>query len=306
MAVDGSDQRYLDIRLETPPRATSEGGRRRRPHRPRMGFVAIVVVLTVSAGGALWFQGQHSNDGASPAAASPSRTSVPSHPSTSGSATQSAPAGLPSTRASGPSQSASPGLVQSTSPTPTTARGTGIFVTATGRSSSVGKGKIRRYRVESEEGMGVDADAAAQQIHSILSDKRSWITDGKNGFQLVDSGPYDFVVKIASPATTDAICAEGGLNTHGEVNCSVGNQVVVNIKRWNTGSPEFSGPVDEYRALIINHEVGHRIGHGHETCPGPGKPAPAMMQQIDGLKGCVANAWPYDAKGTYLGGPAVP
>lgn len=31
-----------------------------------------------------------------------------------------------------------------------------------------------------------------------------------------------------------------------------------------------------------------------------------MMQQIDGLKGCVANAWPYDAEGRYLGGPKVP
>jgi hypothetical protein len=79
-----------------------------------------------------------------------------------------------------------------------------------------------------------------------------------------------------------------------------------NSKRWNTGSPQFSGPLDEYRALIVNHEVGHRIGHGHETCPGPGKPAPAMMQQIYGLKGCTPNAWPYSADGTYLSGPSVP
>ncbi len=113
-------------------------------------------------------------------------------------------------------------------------------------------------------------------------------------------------MKIASPDTADRICAEGGLDTRGEVNCDVGAQVVVNIKRWNTGSPQFAGPIEEYRALIVNHEVGHRIGHGHETCPGKGKPAPAMMQQIYGLKGCVANAWPYSDKGAYLGGPAVP
>ncbi len=157
-----------------------------------------------------------------------------------------------------------------------------------------------------EDGSGVDPQAAAAQVQSILADPRGWTNDGKNGFQLVSSGPYDFTVKIASPDTADRICAEGGLDTRGEVNCDVGAQVVVNIKRWNTGSPQFAGPIEEYRALIVNHEVGHRIGHGHETCPGKGKPAPAMMQQIYGLKGCVANAWPYSDKGAYLGGPAVP
>jgi hypothetical protein len=81
---------------------------------------------------------------------------------------------------------------------------------------------------------------------------------------------------------------------------------MVNLKRWNTGPPQFPGSIHEYQALIINHEVGHRIGHGHEGCPGKGKPAPAMLQQIDGLHGCVANAWPYSPSGRYLGGPAAP
>jgi hypothetical protein len=184
--------------------------------------------------------------------------------------------------------------------------GNGVFTTAKASGASVGKGKVRRYEVQVEQGTGVSADGAAQEIESVLGDPRGWTADGHDAFQLVSHGPYDFEVKIAGPATVDQICGAAGLHTHGEVNCDVGDQVIVNLKRWNTGSPEFSGPLHEYRALIINHEVGHRIGHGHEGCPGPGRPAPAMMQQIDGLHGCVANAWPYDSHGHYLGGPAVP
>lgn len=78
---------------------------------------------------------------------------------------------------------------------------------------------------------------------------------------------------------------------------------MVNLRRWQLGSPEFEGPPDEYQAPIINHEVGHWLGYGHRTCPGTGRPAPVMMQQIKGLHGCVSNAWPYGEDGTFHDGP---
>ncbi|MER7964550.1 DUF3152 domain-containing protein [Streptomyces sp. ESR1.13] len=211
------------------------------------------------------------------------------------------------------SPSPSPSVTASTSPSasPSTiaipATGPGTFVTAQADGTTVGTGsRVRRYKVLVEEGIDVRPGAAADEIAEVLADRRGWTRDGTNSFRLVSSGSYDFVVKIATPGTVDKICGAAGLLTRGEVNCSVGTDVVVNLKRWVLGSPEFDGPIHEYRALIVNHEVGHRIGHGHETCPGAGRPAPAMMQQIKGLKGCVANAWPYDESGTYLSGPSVP
>ncbi|WP_442815433.1 DUF3152 domain-containing protein [Streptomyces sp. NBC_01324] len=181
--------------------------------------------------------------------------------------------------------------------------GPGTFTVARAGSTSGGG---NAYRVEVEDGTGVDPDAAATQIAGFLAAPRGWAHGGEHTFHQVTKGPAGLVVRIATAATVDRICGNSGLNTHGEVNCRVGVDVMVNLKRWQTGSPEFNGPLAEYRALIINHEVGHWLGHGHETCPGKGRPAPAMMQQIYGLKGCVANPWPYDTNGQYLGGPSVP
>ncbi|MYS20857.1 Protein of unknown function [Streptomyces sp. DvalAA-14] len=197
----------------------------------------------------------------------------------------------------------SPRATPSTRPTAVPKSGTGRFTTAHASGKAAGHGEVRRYKVEVEGGIDLSATDAANEISSILADPRGWTADGHDAFRLVSSGPVDFVIKIATPDTVDAICGAAGLQTEGEVNCDVGATVVVNLKRWELGSPEFSGPIDDYRALIINHEVGHRIGHGHEGCPGPGKLAPVMMQQIKGLHGCIANAWPYDRHGHYLSGP---
>ncbi|MDQ0776038.1 hypothetical protein QF026_004504 [Streptomyces aurantiacus] len=185
--------------------------------------------------------------------------------------------------------------------------GPGTFTTAGGTSGTVGKGaRVLRYKVVVEDGLDQSAADVARQVEGVLADPRGWTADGNSGFRRVSNGPSDFVVRLATPGTVDEICGRYGLNTRGEVNCSVGQDVVVNLKRWLLATPVYADDVDAYRALIINHEVGHFLGHGHVTCPGAGKPAPAMMQQIKGMHGCTPNVWPYDTKGRLLTGPSVP
>jgi hypothetical protein len=272
-----------------------------------------VVVLGCGAGYAAWHTSGH---GGSAAAAEASRPAVPAgSPSAGGGdarADGSQGGRLSSSAGSSGTTSASGNTHAGTGSTPAhpastrpsvPKSGSGVFSVARASGTASGHGTIRRYKVEVEGGIQLSASDAAHEIAGILADPRGWENDGRDGFQLVSSGAADFVVKIATPDTVDRICGAAGLFTHGEVNCDVGATVVVNLKRWELGSPEFSGPIHDYRALIINHEVGHRIGHGHEGCPGPGKLAPVMMQQIDGLHGCTANAWPYDARGHYIQGP---
>lgn len=279
-------------------RSADRTSRRRARARRRRATLAVGGTAALAVLGAAGFTALHLADGGTDdgGATAQARAVPPLNDSP-----------VPSIEAPPTPSSAPPSTAPAASPAPqVVGHGSGTFTVATASGGAVGTGStLRRYRVEVENGIDIDPKAAADVIQGVLSDKRSWIADGRNSFQLVSSGSYDFTVKIASPDTVDKICGAGGLNTKGEVNCDVGKQVVVNSKRWLTGSPQFDGTLADYRALIVNHEVGHRIGHGHEGCPGAGQPAPAMMQQIYGLDGCVANAWPYSADGKYLGGPAV-
>ncbi|MGW0600503.1 DUF3152 domain-containing protein [Streptomyces sp. NPDC002776] len=212
------------------------------------------------------------------------------------------PAGTPASAGGAqPSSSTSAGPPEPDIP----ATGPGTFTPAAGSGAPAGKGTALRYRVEVEDTVDLSAADVARQVERVLADPRGWTADGRSAFRRVSSGPADFVVKVATPGTVDRICGQYGLDTGGEYNCSVERNVMVNLERWLLATPVYAEDVTAYRALIINHEVGHFLGHGHVGCPGPGQPAPAMMQQIKGLNGCVPNVWPYDEEGRYLTGPAV-
>ncbi|MGN9913212.1 DUF3152 domain-containing protein [Phytohabitans sp. LJ34] len=184
-------------------------------------------------------------------------------------------------------------------PPPTTApptfpqSGEGTFRRATGSAKRVGTGKLLRYRVEVERGLEQQPGEFAKWVDRILADQRGWTAGGQWAFQRPAAGSVDFVVRLASPDTVDKICGQYGLDTGGEVSCRGGENVVINVKRWVLATPAYTGNVDMYRHLVVNHEVGHFLGHSHVTCPGKGRPAPVMQQQIYGMGGCVPNGWPF-------------
>ncbi|THA72808.1 DUF3152 domain-containing protein [Streptomyces sp. A0958] len=285
-----------ETRQDRRGRSGRRRARRARRRRSRIRVLAAVAVTAALAGAAVALAPRWAGGDDAPAATATGPTAA-ARPTTAA-----RPTARP-TKSSEATTGAKPSPSPSRSRVSIPASGPGTFTVARASGPSGGQ---NAYRVEVEDGSGVDPDQAAERIADILAAPRGWAHGGTRSFHRVATGQAGLVVRIATAATTDRICGQGGMNTHGEVNCRIGEVVMVNLKRWQTGSPEFAGPLAEYRALIINHEVGHWLGHGHETCPGKGRPAPAMMQQIYGLKGCVANAWPYAENGTYLGGPSVP
>ncbi|MCX4446991.1 DUF3152 domain-containing protein [Streptomyces sp. NBC_01789] len=179
--------------------------------------------------------------------------------------------------------------------------GSGKFETVPGFAKAPGKGTKHRYRIDVEKGLGLDAQLFAQAVQKTLNDDRSWAHDGDMTFERISEGKPDFVITLASPGTTGKWCEKSGLDTmEDNVSCdsAATERVMINAYRWAQGSATF-GPdkLYAYRQMLINHEVGHRLGHNHVSCRTKGALAPVMQQQtktldLDGIK-CRPNPWVY-------------
>ncbi|ALU96069.1 hypothetical protein WQO_23740 [Streptomyces globisporus C-1027] len=178
-------------------------------------------------------------------------------------------------------------------------KATGEFEAVPGLAKAPGKGQKHRYRIDVEKGLGLDAGLFAEAVQKTLNDDRSWAHNGAMTFERISSGQPDFVITLASPGTTGDWCAKSGLDTTVDnVSCDSAStdRVMINAYRWAQGAATF-GPdkLLPYRQMLINHEVGHRLGYNHVSCRTPGALAPVMQQQtktleLEGIK-CKPNPW---------------
>jgi hypothetical protein len=146
------------------------------------------------------------------------------------------------------------------------------------------------YEVAVRGEVSVDVEDFASQVARFLSDPLGWPAVGV-AFERVDA---DAMVTIwlsedSQVPSFSSICSTG-------LSCSIGRDVIINEKRWVESAPPGvmdDVPVEQYRMMVVNHEVGHWLGHhNHTSCAGPGELAPLMMQQSKGLHGCVFNPYP--------------
>lgn len=217
-------------------------------------------------------------------------------------ASAAAPTPTPVPTTAAPEPVAAQGDAEPTDLAPTTGAaayvevGAGTVTVVDGTSAVYGTGPLRRFVVEVEDGIGVDGAGFAAAVEATLGDPRSWGHDGAMSFQRVGAaeaaaGDYDFRVSLISPGSMETYCP--GVGTGGYTSCRYGERAVINLARWETAVPDYAGDIATYRQYVVNHEVGHALGNGHQQCPGPGELAPVMQQQTLGLQGCQKNAWPY-------------
>ncbi|MFI9826347.1 DUF3152 domain-containing protein [Streptomyces sp. NPDC051913] len=207
-----------------------------------------------------------------------------------------------------PTPSSSPGVVTLTYaqmmdkkyPLAAGLKGSGKFDAVKSVAKAPGRGQKYTYRVDVEQGIGLDAELFADAVQKTLNDDRSWAHNGARTFERIYSGKPDFVITLASPGTTAEWCAKSGLDTTVDnVSCdsAATERVMINAFRWAQGSKTYGDQIHAYRQMLINHEVGHRLGNHHVTCDKDGELAPVMQQQTKFLDHngihCLPNPWPY-------------
>lgn len=165
------------------------------------------------------------------------------------------------------------------------------YVTADGESERVGSGTTYRFNVQVQRSIDIRRKRFAAEVEGILLDDRGWTRSGAVAFKRVDDGENTRII-LATPRQVQRLCY---LQTQ-KYSCRIGEKVLVNLRRWRRGVPHWPDSRRNYRRMLVNHEMGHRIGHGDRSCPERGAKAPVMQQQSITLQGCRANWWPTESE----------
>ncbi len=134
-------------------------------------------------------------------------------------------------------------------------------------------------------------------VNQTLNDNRGWSRLGVSFNEVDSGGSFTLVLSEASqvPSFNYDVCSDYW-------SCQIGRYVIINQDRWFGASDAWNqtgGSLRDYQHMVVNHETGHWLGHGHDNsgCYGVvGQAAPVMQQQSMDLRECVFNPWPLNSE----------
>lgn len=128
-----------------------------------------------------------------------------------------------------------------------------------------------------------------------LTDPRGWARAGVVFEEVPSGGRLHMYL-----ASAEEVVNASPLGCAAEWSCTVKPGVYINDTRWMYATDTYNnggGTLLGYRQMVINHEVGHFLGHDHLlSCEEGSGLAPIMMQQSIDLHGCAINPWPISSE----------
>ena len=155
---------------------------------------------------------------------------------------------------------------------------------------------IRYHYCVTTKGDVGSVDDFANAAFRILNDEHGWPRAGAV-FERSTDGDCDFDLVLSQASEMPSFSPSCSV----EYSCRVDQNVIINDDRWKGAVRSWldaGGDLARYRVMVINHEVGHRLGHidNETTCAGEGQLAPLMQEQSMHLDGCKVNEYPLDSE----------
>ena len=156
-------------------------------------------------------------------------------------------------------------------------------------------GRLVTYSVTVKGSPSSNLDEFKRMVAETFNDPRGWTRAGVVFQEVASGGNFTLILSEAQYLTS----YWSGCST--KYSCRVGRNVIINDDRWVGASDSWNaagGGLREYRHMVINHEVGHFLGHADNkpVCGGAGQLAPLMQQQSIDMRGCAPNPWPLDVE----------
>jgi hypothetical protein len=132
--------------------------------------------------------------------------------------------------------------------------------------------------------------ALARQSQAVLERPEGWALGGRIKLMAVPGG-CNFTLWLAE----DKAMSEFSTACNRQATCRSGNDVIMNLARWQAAPAEWKGTVEAYQTEMINHEVGHWLGFDHARCVADAPAAPVSQVTLT-VAGCSPQWHPVPAE----------